>query len=288
MPQADRLTAIHFMLISALGFSLMAACVKAVAAKGIPVLEIVAARALVSLLISYLDIKRKRIPVWGTNKPWLIARGTVGALALICVYYAVSTIPLAEATLLQYVHPAFTAILACWFLKERIQLATVACIVLSLAGLGVMVSPNLDLSSAVQLPWLSVLAGLLGAFGSAVAYVIVRHLSKTEDSSVIIFYFPFVALPLTAGLLGSDFVMPDAEALVLLLLVGIFTQVGQVGLTKAMAAESAGKATAYSYVQVIFATVLGMVFFSEVPTLWSVLGGSLIIAGALINALWKR
>lgn len=132
------------------------------------------------------------------------------------------------------------------------------------------------------------MAGLLGAFGSAVAYVIVRKLSQSEDSSVIIFYFPFIALPLSLMLLGDDFVMPGGEALLLLILVGVFTQIGQVGLTKAMQTETAGKATAYSYAQVVFAVLLGWAFFGDVPALTTLAGGGLIIVGALINVFGKR
>lgn len=279
---------VRYMLFSALGFALMAACVKAVSAYDIPVLEIVAARAIVSLVISYLDVKRKRISVWGHNKVLLFARGAVGALALICVYYSVTTLPLAEATILQYTNPVFTAVLALLFLSETVQRSTILCILLSFVGLVVMVKPDLFSGYSANLPWLSVAAALAGALGSAIAYVIVRQLSRSEDSSVIIFYFPMIALPVSVLLLGDDFVMPNAEALGLLLLVGIFTQVGQVGLTKAMQYEKAGKAMAYSYVQVIFSLVLGWAFFSEIPTLWTLLGGGLIIAGALINVLWKR
>lgn len=280
--------AVRYMLISALGFALMAVCVKAAAGYGIPVLEIVAARAIVSLVLSYADIRRKKLSVWGHNKPLLIARGTVGAVALICVYYSVTTLPLAEATVLQYTYPAFTAVIALWFLKERVQLATMLCIAFSLVGLLVMTQPDLAGGAVIGLPLLSVAAALTGALGSAAAYVMVRQLSKTDDSSVIIFYFPFIAFPVAALLLGSDFVMPGPEALVLLVLVGIFTQVGQVGLTKAMAVEKAGKAAAYSYVQVIFSAFLGWMLFAETPSLWTLLGGALIIAGALINTVYKR
>ncbi|GGK62481.1 DMT family transporter [Amphritea balenae] len=279
---------LRYMLLSALGFSLMAVCVKAVSRYDIPVLEIVAARALVSMVISYLDIKRKRISLWGNHKPLLIARGVVGAVALICVYYAVTTLPLAEATILQYLHPIFTALLAFLFLKEAVQRSTLICILLSIIGLVIMVKPDLLFGTVSELPLISVLAALAGALGSAIAYVIVRRLSQTEDSSVIIFYFPMIALPFSIALLGDNFVMPGTEALLLLLLVGIFTQVGQVGLTKAMQHDDASKATAYSYVQVIFALLLGWVFFSEIPTLWTMIGGGLIIIGALINVLWKR
>jgi drug/metabolite transporter (DMT)-like permease len=284
---------VWYMLLSALGFALMAACVKEVSGLGIPVLEIVAARAIVSAMISYADIKRKKIPLFGHNKPLLIARGVVGSFALMFVYYSVTTLPLAEATVLQYLHPVFTAILALIFLKEIIQRSTVACIVLSLLGLFIIIQPNLvqanlQLDNALHYPWLSIGAAVLGAFGSAVAYVIVKKLTETDDSSVIIFYFPLVAFPVSMLMLGTDFVVPSVSATVLLILVGIFTQVGQVGLTKALHCADANKATAYSYVQVLFSLLIGWAYFGEVPILTTLLGGGLIIIGALINVTWKR
>ncbi|NND65946.1 MAG: DMT family transporter [Halioglobus sp.] len=271
------------MLLSALGFALMTTCVKLVATYGIPFLEIVAARALVSLIISYADVRRKGLSPWGTHRRLLFTRGLVGAFALFCVYYAVITLPLAEATLLQYTHPVFTALLALVVLRERLGASTMVCIALSIIGLVIMVEPGLVGGGGTDLPRLGVIVALAGALGSAVAYVIVRRLAALEDSSVIILYFPLVALPLSVVFLGDDFVMPGAEALVLLLLVGIFTQIGQTGLTLAMRHETAGKAAAYSYVQVIFAALFGWLVFAEVPALWTWVGGGLIILGALAN-----
>ncbi|HAS6204742.1 TPA: EamA family transporter [Vibrio vulnificus] len=279
---------VRYMILSALGFALMSASVKYVSVHGIPLFEIVAARALVSLIISYLDVKRKGISVWGNNKRWLFARGAVGTLALMCVYYAVTALPLAEATILQYVHPVFTALLAVLFLKERVQPATLACITLCLLGVFTMVYPSFDASGVGELPMLSVGIALLGAFGSSIAYVIVRKLSRTEDSSVIIFYFPLVALPVSAMLIGDDFVVPDITLILILILVGIFTQVGQFGLTKAMQTQTAGNASAYSYIQIVFSALLGVVLFNEVPSIWTLLGGSLIVTGALINVLGPK
>lgn len=274
---------VRYMVLSALGFALMSASVKYVSVHGIPLFEIVAARALVSLLISYLDVKRKGLSVWGNNKPLLFTRGVVGTMALICVYYAVTSLPLAEATILQYVHPVFTALLAVLLLKERVQPATLVCIGLCLLGVLTMVYPSFDANSLTQLPMFSVFIALLGAFGSSIAYVIVRKLSNTEDSSVIIFYFPLVALPVSAILIGDDFVVPDIGLMVMLVLVGIFTQIGQFGLTKAMQTQTAGNASAYSYVQIVFSALLGVLLFNEVPSIWTLLGGGLIVMGALIN-----
>ena len=283
---------VRFMLLSAFGFALMSACVKYVSQYSIPVFEIVAARALVSLIISYLDVKRKGISPWGHNKPLLFVRGTVGTAALMCVYYAVTTLPLAEATILQYVHPIFTALLGVLFLKERIQQSTMICIAFCLAGLFVMVQSNSgsDVVSSVdsELPLLSIVVALCGALGSSIAYVIVRKLSQTEDSSVIIFYFPLVALPISTFLIWDDFVWPSVFLTIMLILVGIFTQIGQYGLTKAMQTQAAGKASAYSYVQIVFSALLGVWIFNEIPSIWTYLGGGLIVTGALINVFGKQ
>ena len=279
---------VRYMLLSAAGFALMGACVKLVSTYGIPVLEIIAVRALISLLISYADVKRKKLSVWGNNKPLLIARGLVGTIGLICVYYAVITLPLAEATLIQYLHPAFTAVIALLFLKEKVHLSTILCIVLSMIGLAALVLPDLVQSKPAELPVYSVIVAVSGALASAVAYVLVRKLGQSEDSSVIIFYFPFIALPVAIFFPGEAFVLPGLEAFGLLILVGIFTQMGQVGLTKALQADTASKATAYSYVQVIFAVMLGWIIFAETPSSGFWIGGSLIMTGALINTLWKH
>ncbi|WP_045458895.1 DMT family transporter [Vibrio campbellii] len=279
---------VRFMVLSAFGFALMSATVKHVSLHGIPVFEIVAARALVSLVISYLDVKRKGISVWGNNKPLLFARGAVGTMALMCVYYSVTTLPLAEATIFQYIHPVFTALLAVFFLKERIQSSTFICIALCLLGVYVMVKPETGPDAEHALPMFSVMIAILGAFGSSIAYVIVRKLSQTEDSSVIIFYFPLVALPASILLIGDQFVMPDLYLTMMLVLVGVFTQIGQLGLTKAMQTQEAGKASAYSYVQIIFSVVLGIVFFGELPSAWTYLGGALIVTGTLINVFGQH
>ena len=274
---------VRYMMISALGFALMTSVVKLVSVRGIPVMEIVAARALVSLFISYVDVRRKGILALGNNKVLLTARGIFGTIALICVYYAVTTLPLAEATILQYLHPAFTAILALFILKERVQLSTILCIALCISGLIAMVRPGFLFGEPSDMPLFSVVVALLGAFGSACAYVIVRKLSQTEDSSVIILYFPLIALPVSLILMGSDSVVPDIQTGVLLILIGVFTQIGQVGMTNAMKTEVASKATAYSYVQVIFSMALGWALFNELPSHWTLIGGAFIMGGAMVN-----
>ena len=287
----------RYMVLSTLGFALMGMFVKLSSARGIPVLEIVAARSLVSAVISFLDVKRKGIALFGQRKGLLLARGGVGALALFCVYYALVSMPFAEATMLQYLHPMFTAMLAVLFLKERLHFSTLLCLLFSFIGVIIIVQPNAIFGAPVpygthygmgsESSW-AVIAAVAGAFGSAVAYVLVRKLSATEDSSVIIFYFPIMAFPLSLLLLGDDFVMPEGITWLLLLCVGVSTQIGQVGLTKAMQTETASRATSFSYLQVVFAVVLGWLVFSEIPRASTLVGGALIILAVIVNVSTAR
>ena len=274
---------LRYMLISASGFALMNCCVKWVNSGGIPILEIIAARALVSLLISLGDIKRKNISPWGHDKKMLLARGLIGTLALICVYYAVTTLPLAEATILKFTQPVFTVIFAIVLLKERFKMSILFCIALSMLGLYIIVSPNLKVSASASLSSLSIFVALLAAFGSSIAYIIVKKLSKKEDTSVIIFYFPLIALPISVVLLAKDFIWPSFEQGVALILIGIFTQIGQYGLTKAMVNDDASQVIPYSYIQVIFAIILGIYLFNEIPSIYTLLGGLCIFLGVLVN-----
>jgi drug/metabolite transporter (DMT)-like permease len=277
------------MMLSALAFSIMALFVKQVGLVGIPVLEMVAARSVVSLIISYTALKRKGVYPWGNRKGFLIARGIVGFVALNCVFYALTHLPLAEATTIQYLHPMFTVILAVLFLKEGSTKGSLICIALSFIGLLVIVQPSFGFSSnLVGYDDLGLMAAVAGAFGSAIAYTLVRSLNKTEDPMVIILYFPLVSLPISVVLLWNNFIFPEGITWLYLLAIGVATQIGQWGLTKSMQTETAGRATSFSYLQVVFAIVFGVIFYDEIPSIETLIGAGLIIAGAYVNVMWQR
>jgi drug/metabolite transporter (DMT)-like permease len=174
-------------------------------------------------------------------------------------------------------------LLAFIFLLERPSAATVLCVLLSLVGLGCMVSPYWGSTEPAGLSQVALLAGLGGAFGSGVAYTLVRKLVATEHPSVIVLYFPLVCIPGTLLLGAEAFIWPTATGWLILAGIGCFTQLGQVALTKAMQWESASRATSLSYVQILFAAVLGWCFFAETLAFTTLLGSGFILLGAGIN-----
>ena len=146
------MTGPRYVLISAFGFAVMAALVKEAGVLGIPLLQIIFVRAVISVVLSLVDIRRAGVHPLGNERGLLFARGFFGFAALTGVFYALIHLSMAQATLLQYLHPVFTALLAFLFLAERPTVATLSCIVLSLMGLVCIVSPYAAVTGSQALP----------------------------------------------------------------------------------------------------------------------------------------
>ena len=267
-------TATLWMISSALSFSLMGVCVKTLGGR-IPVTEVVLARSLVSLLLSVLMLRQAGLNPWGQRRWLLVLRGVIGTAALLCVFAALARLPLAPATVLQYLQPTFTALLAWLLLRERVGprvllaavLGWLAVVLLSnpaeLSGLFGPVAGLLLGQRSEPLPLAGVLLALAGALLSACAYVSVRALGRSEHPLVIVFYFPLVGLVLTLPAVLIDPVLPTGAEWLALLGVGLFTQLGQIGITKGLLGLPAARATAMSYGQVPLAALWGWWFFQE-------------------------
>ena len=273
--------AVLALLASALCFSLMTVAVKQLHGR-LPVAEVVLGRALVSVALSGWLVRRAGLDPWGQRRGLLALRGLVGTAALFCVFLGVMRLPLAAATALQYLYPAVTALLAWRWLGERpagrIGLA------LGLGWLGVLVmlrplgleGPSPPLSGA-GVAW-----AVAGALLTAVAYVSVRQLGRSEHPQVIVFWFPLVSIPLSLPLVALEPVLPSAAELGWLVAVGLLTQLGQIGLTYGLVKLPAARATTISYVQVVFAALWGWLLFGERLGISTLAGASLILASILV------
>jgi len=287
-------TATLWMISSALSFSLMGVCVKTLGGR-IPVTEVVLARSLVSLLLSVVMLRQAGMNPWGQRRWLLVLRGVIGTAALLCVFAALARLPLAPATVLQYLQPTFTALLAWLLLRERVGprvllaavLGWLAVVLLSnpaeLSGLfGPMAGLLLEQRSE-PLPLAGVLLALAGALLSACAYVSVRALGRSEHPLVIVFYFPLVGLVLTLPAVLIDPVLPTGAEWLALLGVGLFTQLGQIGITKGLLGLPAARATAMSYGQVPLAALWGWWFFQEPLDPDTALAAVLVLLATLLS-----
>ena len=270
------------MALSALGFSAMSVLVK-LACRTLPTGEVVLARAVLTLVLSFAMVRRAGLSPLGTQRGKLVVRGLLGFAALSCYYLSLARLQLADATTLQNMIPVFTALLAWWILGERVGGGASIATACGVVGVVLVAHPT-----GADADWLGVTCALVGATFSAFAYVTVRQLARTEHPLVIVLYFPLVATPLAIPWAAYHWVWPDARGWLLLVAIGIATQLGQVFLTMALAIERAGRATSVGYLQICFAIVWQLVVFGVWPS-WSMLAGAaLIIAGTLAVSATSR
>lgn len=274
------------MAYGAFWFSLMSLFVK-VAGQRLPSQQIVLVRGAITLGLSYLLVRRAGVSIWGRNRRLLLLRGTLGFVALSALYYSLVHLPLAEATIIQYTNPVFTAVLAALLLREHMGAWEVGCVLASLLGVVLVVRPGFVFGGSPDLDTRAVAVGLAGALCSAGAYVTIRKLTA-EHPLVIVFYLPLVTFGGTVPIAAATLVWPTPLEWLVLLAVGVTTQIAQVYLTRGLHLERAGRATAVGYLQVIFATLWGALFFAERPDGWSLAGGALILGSTVLLAHRSR
>jgi drug/metabolite transporter (DMT)-like permease len=278
---------IRDMIIAAFFFSVMGVLVKA-AGQRLASTEIVFFRSLVAFILSYWAIKKLGLHPWGYDKKFLILRGLIGFGALSCFFYALTKLTLADAMVIQFTNPIFATLLAAVWLREKVGPRELFAAGLSLLGVVMVARPPMLFGNVQNPPDpLALTVAIMGSLGAACVYVIIRKLRKTDHHLVIVFYFPLIGLPLSVPTMMPSFRWPTWIELVMLIGMGICVQIAQIHMTRGLHRETAGRATAVSYLQVAFAFVWGILFFQEKPPLLSILGASLILLGVVIVA-WVR
>ena len=260
----------------AFSFSLMSALAKVAGAR-LPVQEVILIRGLVFGGATYGLLRWKGIDPWGRERKLLLFRGLLGYGALTCFFWAVMHLPLAATTTLHFTNPVFGSILAALVLGEVLRRWEVFLILLSLAGVVMVARPEFLFAGGESLPPVAVGVALVGAVLSAGAYVTVRRLTRTNDPLIIVFYFALVTVMASLPFNLVTFIPPQGAEWIYLVGVGLATLGGQVFLTLALQLERAVRVMAVGYLQIVFAALLGILFFQEIPDGWAVAGAAVII-----------
>jgi drug/metabolite transporter (DMT)-like permease len=271
---------IKHMLLAGIFFSIMNLGVKYL--KHIPAIEIVFFRSLISLIISSYMLKRLGISMLGNNKPILILRGVFGILALSLFFFTLQEMPIASAVTFQQLSPIFTSILAIFLLKEKVRIPQWVFFAIAFAGVALI--KGFDSNINIY----HFLAAVGSAFFSGLAYNMVRKLKDTDHPLVVVLYFPLIALPIAGIFSYFYWVMPQGIEWLILLGIGVSTQIAQVNLTKALQMEKVGTVSIVQYLTVIYAIFFGFVLFDEGLILTTVLGIVLVITGVILNLLYSK
>lgn len=272
--------AILLMLAAVLTFTLMDATAKALSGR-IGVLPTLWARYVgQALVVSVLILPRAR-SVLRTKYPGLqFARSVFLMCATWCFFLGIANIGLAEATAIMNVNPVLITLGAALFLGEKFGARRMLGIAMSLVGALIVIRPASEVFSSYAI------FPLLAAFSYSGYALTTRFVGKDEDAWTSLFYtalFGAVALSL---FVPATMQMPDLISLGMMGLLAIFGTCSQLLLIRALMAGEASMLAPFAYAGLIFATLWGLLFFAEIPDMWTVIGALVIVFSGIY--VWHR
>lgn len=206
-----------------------------------------------------------------------MARSIAGLAAMYCFFYAIARLHLAEAVLLNFSSPVFTAVIAHWWLKEALTGKVAMAVVTGLIGIALILKPGVALLSPAAV------VGVASAVLAALAMVNLRSMSDTEPTHRIVLYFSTTSTVLSAIPLAWAWQPPAPAVIGYMAAAGLFATLGQFMLTYSYTTAPAAKVGTLNYTTVVFAALVGWWFWGETPDWLSVAGAVLICyAGVLV------
>jgi len=271
----------RLMLLGTFFFSLGSLFVK-LAGTRLPTMEILFVRGVVGVGMCMVMLRKSGAGMFGKRKVLLAARGLLGFGAMFADFYAIVHLPLADALVLIFTHPVTVALLAWLLMGETLSKGGMIAILTSVTGVALVCRPDfLFGSGSPDLDTWGLLAALLSVFLTSWAILAVRVLAKTERPAVVMLYPP-VAIALLSPLFADGWVAPTPAEWGVLIGVGLFMNTGQFFMTKGYAIESAARISGMATLEIVFGLMWGMMFLGEMPDLWTIGGGMLIVFGILL------
>lgn len=273
-------------IAAAFGFSLMSVFVRL--AGDLPSFQKAFFRNLIALIFMAGALFKKKsgfLPQKG-NGLYLLGRSLFGTIGIICNFYAIDRLVLADANMLNKLSPFFAIIFSALLLKEKPNIIQLGGVITAFAGMLMIVKPGFT-----GMSFFPAAIGTLGGAGAGIAYTFVRKLgSRGEDSTKIIFWFSAFSTVVCLGfmLIPGNFEIMSARQILFMCLAGLCACIGQFGITNAYIFAPAKEISVYDYSQVVFAALLGFILFGQIPDLFSIFGYILICGAGIAMFFYNK
>ncbi len=265
------------MIISTFSFSLMNSFVKHLS--HYPTFEIVFFRTAGSLLLGTIYILIKGIPILGNSRRLMIFRALAGITAMSLFFMSLQYLPVGTAVSLRYLAPIYAAVFAIFLLNEKLK--TIQWFLFLLAFSEVLILKGFD----QELNTTGLLLVLVASIFSGLVYVLIRKIGNNDHPLVIVNYFMFLGTVIGGILSINGWIQPKENDWLLLLSLGIFGFFGQVFMTKAFQIAKTNLVAPLKYIEVIFTILIGVTWFDDIYSVWSLMGILMIIAALVANVL---
>jgi drug/metabolite transporter (DMT)-like permease len=286
---------IFYMLLAALGFSVMGGAAKTL--KGsFSAGQLVFWRNTIGLMVLLPGLLLKPPVQVGGKLPRLIFRGLMGTIALYTLLYCVLHIPLGTAMSYNLTSALFIAIFSFFLFGEYHGKEVLFAVLLGFAGMMLIYKP------IMYFPWYYHLAGLISGIVSAIAYLTLGRLARYYDPRVIVlsfllsgFLIPLVSMLIhyttgirADGLFFIAWQWPQGKEWLAVSLLGLAALFGQYCVTKAYGSDKAGIVSVFGYANIVYSVFIGMLLGDAFPDWMSSLGILCIISSGIIISVVKQ
>lgn len=286
------LMGIALKVISVSVFVMMSSLIKS--AGMVPSGQIVFFRSFFAIfpIIAMLAWRRELATAFRTTHPVShIMRGLVGVTAMGLGFFALTRLPLPDAITLNYAQPLIVVVLSAIFMGEVVRIYRWSAVAVGFVGVIIIAWPKLTLLTgdagleAAQA--VGVIAALCGATGSAVAMLLVRRLVQTEKTATIVLWFSVTATVLSLFTIPFGWADLSREQYLALAGAGICGGVAQILMTECYRHAELSTIAPFEYTSMLLAIVIGYFAFGDVPTLYTLVGGMIVI-GAGLFIIWRE
>ncbi|MEK9683721.1 MAG: DMT family transporter [Rhodospirillaceae bacterium] len=237
----------------------------------LPIMEVASFRFSMSLLFYLPWLFKSGLGALKTERHFAhFWRSFFGCTSLACGVYAVHHLLLADAQVLTFTIPLWSILLAAFVLRERIRAGRTIATIIGFIGVIIVVQPQggIEIASAVAL-----LAAILASF----AITTMKHLTRTEPSNRIVFYFLLWGTVIIGFPAAFNWIWPNWDEWLWLLGLGFVGSTGQYCLTRAYAAGDMTLIAPLDFIRIIIAGLYGYLLFSEIPGPSSFIGAAVIM-----------
>lgn len=197
----------------------------------------------------------------------------------ISIFYAVSHAPLATVVAITFAAPIFASLFAIYIFGEVINKARLYSIVFGFLGVIIVLRPSLE-----NVETSGLLSAMVAAIMTAIAFLTVKKLSFSENSSTVIAYPFLLILPISILMACVDWTPPEIKHLPLLIMTGVGISAAQYCMVKAFSLADATTVLPFDYLRLLVAIIIGSVIFNDVVDIWVVVGASVILLSSLYIA----
>lgn len=260
------------MLASTMAFGLMAIAIR-YATRYVPTQEVAFFRNAFGLLaLLPMLLRPGRAPLKTQQLPRYFVRSAIGLGSMLCAFWALGHLPLAQAVSLSYSTPLFVTIAAVLWLGETVRVRRWAAVVVGFIGVLVIVRPGTAGFSAGSL--IAVAAALL----SSLVAIQIKQLTRVDSADTVVLYTYVFWVPLSLVPAVFVWVWPSGLAWVWLMATGVMGTVGQLLWTRALRLGEVSALTPISFLQLPLVTLGGWLLFDESVDCWTLIGAGIILA----------